>query len=525
MLLLRRTFSDKIVPSALIVIEGDLARAKDADDAGIFLMKEKKYEELRARVMNLGEEASLELRINTGLSYLRQGDTQVSDVIFSKMARWCDDHAQDNSILTACLAVHKNWCWALKAGWNAAAFEVMHRTKTWAIRRTTAALDGTLPPNGDDLALSIYDVGLEREVCHHPSLSPGLPHCPENNWKRQAIKTSSKDLYLDLMRRTLTNYVHSDFEDEWKSMLQAAGLPESAQECGIGSAAFPFRKPCEQPWNIAWRAAGVEGLASGIDGEEEERARRRYHTTLSAGDLLHLQLLVESLFAQGVQGHLIETGVFRGGACIFLRALLAALLPNESERIVFVADSFQGIPPPRHINIQQNNQNSFVEPTADWQDRFSFDEDSVRYNFRRYGLLDERVVFVPGFFNVSLPQLVTTKPKFALLRIDADAYDGVLDALNYIYPYLSPGGAVVIDDYHLSGAQAAVHFFRKQHNITAPLLPLPSDYLDTCTSSLQGLNKCKGGGKLAETRRLFVDNKHLVIGIGQHGAYWLKDYI
>ena len=48
-----------------------------------------------------------------------------------------------------------------------------------------------------------------------------------------------------------------------------------------------------------------------------------------------------------VPGDLMEAGVFRGGACIFLRGLLAAAFPAEATRRVFVADSFAGIPPPR----------------------------------------------------------------------------------------------------------------------------------------------------------------------------------
>ncbi|EGB10535.1 hypothetical protein AURANDRAFT_23748, partial [Aureococcus anophagefferens] len=199
-------------------------------------------------------------------------------------------------------------------------------------------------------------------------------------------------------------------------------------------------------------------------------------TTLSVADLDHLERLVGRLFDDGVPGDLMEAGVFRGGACIFLRGLLAAAFPAEATRRVVVADSFAGIPPPRlDIEVAATGETHAkeVDPTADWTDRFVSGVDAVRYNFRRYGLLDGRVTFVEGFFNESLPP---GAPVLALLRIDADAYDGVLDALHGAYHRLSPGGAVVIDDWHLGGARAAVHKFRAARHIVAPLRPLPSDH-------------------------------------------------
>ena len=110
-------------------------------------------------------------------------------------------------------------------------------------------------------------------------------------------------------------------------------------------------------------------------------------------------------------------------------------------------------------------------------------------------------------------------PILALLRIDADAYDGVLDALDGAYHRLSVGGAVVIDDWHLGGARAAVHGFRRRFNITAPILPLPSDFVATCAPDLGGLAACDDGRGV---HRLFVQNKDLITTIGQHAAHWRK---
>lgn len=447
--------------------------------------------------------ASLEMRNNAALAYLLAGETHVADVAFSGLARWCgwpdlSASSETSAEPSSCLAVFKNWCWALAARPQGGDHALWDAVRSLAV--------SSLETRSSSSALSVYDVGLAGGVCRHASISPSSPVCQGVPNGEIATRLTGDDLYLDLIRRSLTNYVHADFEDqEWGG-------------CSSNSASTPVPIQCEQSWTVAWRSSGISGLASGEEGEEDERARRRYHTTLSVADLIHLELLVRDLFKNKIQGNLLEAGVFRGGACIFLRALLS-VTPNESSRRVFVADSFAGIPSQR-----RSLPGMIEDPTETWTDRFSFGRDAVEYNFRRYGLLDERVTFVPGFFNESLPSLFARPldgeaPKLALLRIDADAYDGVLDALTAAFPHLSPGGAVVIDDWHLTGARLAVHEYRKTYGITTPILPLPSDYVYTCTAPplLSALDECQN------KRHLFdVHNKHLITGIGQHAAYWRK---
>ncbi|KAH8075345.1 macrocin-O-methyltransferase [Aureococcus anophagefferens] len=202
----------------------------------------------------------------------------------------------------------------------------------------------------------------------------------------------------------------------------------------------------------------------------------------------------------------MEAGVFRGGACIFLRGLLAAAFPREATR-ASSSRTRSGIRRRARHRGRGHGRDARqeVDPTADWTDRFVSGVDAVRYNFRRYGASTARDLR-RGFFNESLPPVLGSTsdvapvpppegaPVLALLRIDADAYDGVLDALHGAYHRLSPG-AVVIDDWHLGGARAAVHKFRAARHIVAPLRPLPSDH-----------------------------NKGLAALIGQHGAYWRKGW-
>lgn len=176
--------------------------------------------------------------------------------------------------------------------------------------------------------------------------------------------------------------------------------------------------------------------------------------------LQNLSDLTSRVLQENVAGDLIETGVWRGGCCILMRGVLKAY--NDGHRKVFVADSFEGLPPP----------SSKVR-----QDRFDFhhwfkpvlavSEKQVRENFRRYGLLDERVVFVKGFFKDTLHKL---DGPFALIRLDGDMYESTMNALEALYPKLSPGGFVVIDDYGLlANCRQAVDDYRARHDIEAPI--------------------------------------------------------
>jgi hypothetical protein len=91
--------------------------------------------------------------------------------------------------------------------------------------------------------------------------------------------------------------------------------------------------------------------------------------------------------------------------------------------------------------------------------------EEVKRNFAQYGMLDDRVRFLKGFFKDTLPQAPIDR--LAILRIDADMYQSTTEALTYLYPKLSRGGYVIVDDYGaFATCRKAVHDYRKAHGIT-----------------------------------------------------------
>jgi O-methyltransferase len=175
----------------------------------------------------------------------------------------------------------------------------------------------------------------------------------------------------------------------------------------------------------------------------------------------HLQACIHDLVARDVPGDLIETGVWRGGTTIFMRAALEAY--GDRERAVWAADSFQGLPEPdaerypADAGDRLSTYRQLAVPLAE-----------VRANFDRYGLLDERVRFLPGWFRDTLPKAPIER--LALLRLDGDLYESTSVALRALYPKLSPGGYVIVDDYHaVPACRAAVDDFRREQGIDEEL--------------------------------------------------------
>jgi O-methyltransferase len=171
----------------------------------------------------------------------------------------------------------------------------------------------------------------------------------------------------------------------------------------------------------------------------------------------HLQWCVEDVLARGVLGDVIEAGVWKGGASILMRAVVSV---HGSDRCVYLADSFQGLPSPTHPVDDPEIFKGFANLAVPRED--------VEAAFRRYGLLDDQVRFLEGWFADTLPTVADRT--WAVIHIDADLYESTMDALTHLYPNLAPGGYVNIDDYgHLEPCRKAVDDYRTEHNITEAL--------------------------------------------------------
>lgn len=164
-------------------------------------------------------------------------------------------------------------------------------------------------------------------------------------------------------------------------------------------------------------------------------------TLLSAGYFDLMRPLVEE--CRGIPGDVIECGVYKGGATIALAKVIAG-----TGKVIHACDTFEGMPRPTdHDNFHQ--QGDFSDTSLE----------SVEQRWREAGVRD---IIVPhrGLFQDTLPTMSDNRYCFAFL--DADYYVSMLQALEHVYPRISPGGWIVVDDYgwiHCEGCKIAVDEF------------------------------------------------------------------
>jgi O-methyltransferase len=249
----------------------------------------------------------------------------------------------------------------------------------------------------------------------------------ERHGRRPLTGHSPRELYIELMKRALDNWLYRDMDN--------VTLGRDPRHAGT-----PWREDARALW------------------------RQPYHTMAGFKRLDNVQHCVEQVLADDVPGDLLEAGVWRGGVAILMRALLAA--HGDSRRTVWVADSFEGLPPPDPVRYPADLGLAFhtVEEL-----RVSLDQ--VRSHFERYGLLDEQVRFLKGWFRDTLPAAPISQ--LAVLRLDGDLYESTMDGLKSLYPKLSIGGFIIIDDYGaIQACREAVHDYRREHAITDRIVPV-----------------------------------------------------
>jgi O-methyltransferase len=189
-------------------------------------------------------------------------------------------------------------------------------------------------------------------------------------------------------------------------------------------------------------------------------------TMIGMQRLTSLQRCVETVLADDIPGDLIECGVWRGGACILMRAVLAAY--GDETRCVWLADSFAGVPraDPTHYKADKGIWMRFDISAS----MLAVSEAEVKANFQRYGLLDDQVRFLPGWFKDTLHDAPIDR--IAVLRVDGDLYESTIQALDALYPRLLPGGFCIIDDYVIKACRQAVADYRAKYGISAEIIDI-----------------------------------------------------
>lgn len=250
------------------------------------------------------------------------------------------------------------------------------------------------------------------------------------------------EAYSDLLVRTVSNMIYLD--------------PSQISSKAIRPRHKLYRRIAEE--TAEQRAVRAENRRIGKDRPADAHSMAGYFRLRSLADC------VLDVLENDVPGNFIETGVWRGGACILMRGI--SKVAGHPDRKVYVADSFEGLPPPDVKAFPQDkNDKRYTQ-----SDYFATSVEQVKDNFRAYDLLDNNVVFLKGWFKDTLPTLKETE-KFAIIRLDGDMYESTIQALEVLYPKLSVGGYVIIDDFGaIKACREAVGDFRKKHSISSQII-------------------------------------------------------
>jgi O-methyltransferase len=254
---------------------------------------------------------------------------------------------------------------------------------------------------------------------------------------------ADQGLYLDLLKRCLTGYLYPESSNQEVRPDRSIRLTKRVLFEALNKRGYKIFRTT--PFDPEARVLGKDWPSIG-------------YSMVGLKRLDNLQFCVESVLKQNVPGDLLEAGVWRGGSCILMRAILK--LQNVTGRTVWVADSFQGLPVPS-LEADRGYDLSGMPLLA-------VSQAEVEAAFHRFDLLDSQVKFLKGWFKDTLPNAPVSQ--LAVLRTDGDLYESTMDVFNALYHKVSAGGFVIVDDYHVvPPCKEAVHDFRRRAGITDPI--------------------------------------------------------
>ena len=247
--------------------------------------------------------------------------------------------------------------------------------------------------------------------------------------------------YLDLLRDALLDEHYLENELRIQHLLECVSTGEDVD---YGRLANPVRymatvlRQRQQERRTGELPSGDANISGSSDGLA--------YAGLGRFRLDHVQACLEKVREEGVEGDLVDSGTGRAGAAIFMCGFLE--VHEMADRRVWVADSFES-----------------RGSAADFE--FAHDFNTVRDGFARFGLLNDRVVFLQGPPSQTLAEAAVED--IALLRVASEDPEEVGAVLGALYDRVTSGGFVIVDGYGAPACEAAVDEFRSARGIVEPL--------------------------------------------------------
>jgi O-methyltransferase len=213
---------------------------------------------------------------------------------------------------------------------------------------------------------------------------------------------------------------------------------------------------------LRWRAGYLIGTRIPPEYDDELRQtikRVRRNTMTTAPRLAALCDSVEYIVRNRIEGAFVECGVWKGGS--MMAAALTLLRLGDTDRDLYLFDTFSGMAEPTDedvsspydgYSLHKRFRRNRTGKTSDW---VAVPDQYVRRAMESTGYPPERIHLVKGLVEETLPD--QAPETLALLRLDTDWYQSTKHELEHLYPRLSAGGVLIVDDYgHYEGARQAV---------------------------------------------------------------------
>lgn len=295
-----------------------------------------------------------------------------------------------------------------------------------------------------------YRVPDARAVYFGPVEGPGLGHLDHSIRTARQKTGDTAPAYIELLKKVLLNETNLELELAFLSARDAARGRAPYTEADFLDVA------CQGDRLERLRQSRAEGRL--LDGDLSNIPQG--YTMIGRRRMDNVQFCVESVLNQGIPGDLVECGIWKGGACIFMRGILKAY--GSGDRNVWVADSFCGLPLPAAETDEGLDLSRGKFP------QLAIPLERVKSYFELFGLLDDQVRFLPGWFSDTLPEAGIER--ISVLRLDGDLYSSTMDVFRNLYDKVSPGGFIIVDDYGvLPQCARATDEFRAARGITTPI--------------------------------------------------------
>lgn len=189
------------------------------------------------------------------------------------------------------------------------------------------------------------------------------------------------------------------------------------------------------------------------------------YTMTSSERIQALYHALEYIKDNNIDGDLVECGVWKGGNILGMCEYLN--YNNILNRKVWAYDTFKGMTPPEDVDIDKDNR--FAKDIV--HEPIFFCEsplEEVKNNVSKSSFPKENIEYIVGDVSETLDIEENLPKKISLLRLDTDWYKSTRKELEILYPRLSIGGILIVDDYgHWKGSRKAVDEYFANTNTVA----------------------------------------------------------